>query len=434
MTAGGTTRPLRVAVDARVPDGRWGGVQQWVIGVASSLTALEDGDEDYAFLGRRDDQDWLPQYLHGRGRLVDPFASKKVPMVGTAGRRLGRAVAYRLPALRRAVVRRREAWTARPVLPRSPGVLERSGVEVVHFTFQAAFVTDVPSIYQPWDLQHLHLPEFFSPAERRRRDLHYRTFAERAATVIVATPWAKRDVHERLGIPLERLAVVPVPPPTNAYAEPTPADVERVERGLGLSGAFVLYPAQTWRHKNHLRLLEALAILRDHTGSAIPLVCTGATNDHYTEVKAAVRRLGLADSVRFLGFVNPRTIRVLYGKARMLAFPSLFEGWGIPIVEAFSAGLPVACSNTTSLPDLVGDAAVVFDPYDPEAMADAIGRVWGDAALRAELVVRGRRVVARLDWAETAHLLRAHYRRIAGRPLDAADAARVATSLGQDSR
>ena len=302
-------------------------------------------------------------------------------------------------------------------------------MEVVHFTFQEAFLTDIPSIYQPWDLQHLHLPEFFTADQRRWREVAYPLFCERAELVIVASEWAKQDVARRLGIPPSKVAIIEVPPVVRAYPIPDAATLERIRLQLRLPPRFILYPAQTWPHKNHVRLLEAIALIRDRQGVDIDLVCSGGQNAHFAEIERTVRRLGLHDRIRFLGFVEPIEIQSLYRLARCMVFPSLFEGWGLPIVEAFSVGLPVACSNVTSLPAMVGDAALLFDPRDVDAMADAIAAIWQDEALRATLASRAHRVVGQFDWGRTARTFRAHYRSIGGRELTPDDRALVARSM-----
>lgn len=306
-------------------------------------------------------------------------------------------------------------------IPRSDGAIEHAGVDVMHFTMQNGFLTDVPSIYQPWDLQHLHLPEFFTAEQRAWRERTYRAYSDQAALLVVASGWVKRDVAALYGVALDRIAVVNVPPPTAAYSEPTRVETLEIARRLHLPEKFVYYPAQTWPHKNHVRLLEALGQLRAQ-GIVVPLVCSGSPNESSAQVVATADRLGLADDVHFLGFVEPAAVQVLYRTARGLVFPSLYEGWGLPIVEAFQAGLPVACSNVTSLPELVGDAALVFDPYDPGAMAASIRSVWTDDALATELARRGREVIRRFDWHMTALTMRAHYRKVAGYIQTAEDA------------
>jgi glycosyltransferase involved in cell wall biosynthesis len=408
--------PLTVAIDARLEDGRAGGVQQFVIGLASALCALDGGNEDYAFLGRPPEQAWLSQYIAGRGRLLDATARP------TGIRGIRRVVGDRVPGARWISRRlRRPRASDGVVIAATDGTLEAAGIDVVHFTFQGAFTTELPSIYQPWDLQHIHLPQFFTDAQRRWRDAAYRCYSERADVVVVASEWAREDVVRHLGVPASKVAVIGVPPVLGAYPTPDEATIERTRIELALPARFAYYPAQTWPHKNHVRLLEAVAILRDRDGVDIDVICSGIRNAHHAEITRVARRLGLADRVRFVGFVEPLQIQALYRLARFLVFPSLFEGWGLPILEAFSAGTPVACSNVTSLPALVGDAALVFDPRDVDDIARAIERLWQDDDLRATLAARGREVVEGYDWGSTARAFRAHYRAIAGRELTSAD-------------
>src|SRR5262249_12330435 len=181
------------------------------------------------------------------------------------------------------------------------------------------------------------------------------------------------------------------------------------------------YPAQTWPHKNHRRLLEALARIRDEQGIAIPLVCPGRQTEDFNQIEDQVERLRLAETTRFPGFVSGLELRGLYELATALVFPSRFEGWGLPVCEAFSAGLPVACSSATGLPDVVGDAGLIFDPDGTEQMAEGVGRMWGEPGLRETLAERGRERGSQFSFDHAARLFRAHYRRIAHHPLSEED-------------
>jgi glycosyltransferase involved in cell wall biosynthesis len=341
--------------------------------------------------------------------------------------RLRHSLSERAPALRAAwrSIRPRLAQLAVEVAA-SDGTIEAAGIDVMHFTYQDAFTTHVPSIYQPWDLQHVHLPEFFSEAERRWRHVAYNTFCQQARLVVVASIWTRHDVIEAFGVNAQKIAVVGVPGVNSAHEKPTHDALLEVRRAFSLPSQFMLYPAQTWAHKNHLRLLAAIAMLRDERGIDVHLVCTGTRNAHFGRIQAEIRRLDLEPNVQFIGFVEPAQVRALYVLARAMVFPSLFEGWGLPLLEAFEAGLPVACSNVTSLPALVDHAALVFDPTDLRAMADAIARLWRDDDLGHVLSERGRRIAAGYDWDHTARMYRALYRMTAGRPLSAADVALVA--------
>jgi glycosyltransferase involved in cell wall biosynthesis len=400
--SGARMSALRVCIDARLGSGQFGGVQQVVIGVASGLSRLTDGDEEYLFLTHPEHEDWLLPYLTGPCRVLHPRHGY--------ARRRGRAI-------RKGLVERIPAIGARHSVRSSDGTIEAAGVEVVHFPFQDAFTTEVPSLYQPHDLQHLHLPEHFSRWQQRRRETIYRTHCERAEAVVAMTSWGRRDFIESYGLPAEKVWVVPGASVLPEYPAPSADDRDRIRARLSLPGSFLLYPAQPWPHKNHQRLLEALALVRDRTGTAIPLVCSGAPAGAFDTVRARAGELGLEATTIFPGFVSPKELRGLYELATALVFPSRFEGWGLPVCEAFSAGLPVASSTSTGLPDLVGDAGLTFDPESTEQIAEAAERLWTDEELRRSLAERGRKRSELFSWDRTARLFRAHYRRIGGRTL-----------------
>ena len=396
---------LRVGIDARLGGGISGGVEQIVIGLATALERLDHGDEEYLFVVHPDREEWIRPYLRGPCRVLP----SRMEYPGQPGllRELRAGLRRRLPLgdpYRRAVLR-------------SDGTLERAGVEVVHFPFQEAFLTEIPSVYQPHDLQHLHLPENFSAYERGRREVVYRTHCESASLVVAMTSWGRRDLIERYGLPPGKVAVVPGGSVLSAYPAPTRADLDELRSRLGLAETFLLYPAQTWPHKNHLRLIEAIALLRERDGLEVSVLCPGRPTELYPRIADRVRELGLTDAVTFPGFVGSAKLRGLYELATGLVFPSRFEGWGLPICEAFSAGLPVAASSATGLPDVVGDAGLLFDPEDTAAIADAIGAIWSDRALRSRLAERGAERARLFSFDHAAALFRAHYRELAGRKL-----------------
>lgn len=400
---------MRVCIDARLGSGLSGGVEQVVIGLASALSDGDCGDE-YLFMSHPESDSWLRPYLGGPCRLIH----SRLEYPGQPG----------LAAWKR---RLRGLLGRSHHIPTSDGVAEAHGSDLVHFTFQEAFLTELPSIYQPHDLQHLHLPDLFSASEVRRREVVYRTHCERAAQVLVMTSWGKRDLIDKYGLPEEKVAVVPWGSVLEHYPEPVPEELEKVRSRLALPDRFLLYPAQTWPHKNHLRLLDAVALLRSR-GVRVHLVCPGQQNHHYPAITEHQRRLGLEDAVRFPGFVTTIDLRALYALADGVVFPSLFEGWGLPVNEAFSAGIPVASSSAASLPDLVGDAGLLFDPIDPDAIATQMHRLWSDGELRRKLAERGRRRAELFTFDRSARLLRAHYRDVAGNRLSQEQALLLAES------
>ena len=148
----------------------------------------------------------------------------------------------------------------------------------------------------------------------------------------------------------------------------------------------------------------------------MPIVLTGLQNAHWQAVAREIRRLGVNDLVHHLGFVDTNMLRSLYAAADALVFPSLYEGWGLPVVEALDVGLPVLCSNISPLREITGDAAARFDPTEPDSIAEVIHRLWKDGAERDRLATAARGRRGAFSWTATAALFRAHYRAVAGRP------------------
>ncbi len=402
MYSGARMSALRVCIDARIDTGRFGGVEQVVIGIASGLSRLLDGDEEFLFLTHPEHEQWLLPYMEGPCRRLHPRLGYT--------RRKARAV-------RQALRERQPVVGARHSIRDSDGTVEEEGIDVIHFPFQDAFATDVPSLYQPHDLQHVHLPENFSRWAYERRETIYRTHCERAKAVVAMTSWGRRDFIESYDLSEEKVWVVPGASVLPEYPSPGAEDLEEIRARLALPADFLLYPAKPWPHKNHEALLEALALIRERTGETIPLVCSGGAAREFDRVQARARDLGLEATTIFPGFVSTKELRGLYQLATALVFPSRFEGWGLPVCEAFSAGLPVASSSATGLPDLVGDAGLIFDPESTEQIADATQRIWIDEPLRRDLANRGRQRDQLFSWEKTARLFRAHYRRIGGRSL-----------------
>lgn len=401
-------RPIRVLLDAMIAgEGAAGGVEQFVIGLASGLRSVAPADIDFTFIGYEDALDWLGPYVEPHRLRISHR-----PRFGPAKAWL----AGRLPVLRSAKDLLRPGHLA-PAAARI-GALE---ADVIHFTHQRAFLTPIPSLYQPHDLQHRHLPEMFSEADARGRETLYREFCTRAALVVTPTSWVRDDVIAAYPVLPERVAVVPYAPAPDRQELSSQDDLRRIELDLGLPHRFALYPAQTWPHKNHEGLMRAAALLKTQ-GRTVPLVFSGhVSKEARVRLPALARQLGISDEVKILGFVDPKVLAALYRLAHCVVVPSLFEGWCFPIWEAFKIGVPVACSDIESLPQRVRDCAVRFDPRSGSSMAAAIVRVSDDVRLRQELVECGRALANEFTGERSTRLLVAHYRRIGGAHLDEED-------------
>jgi len=275
--------------------------------------------------------------------------------------------------------------------PASP-LLRQLGADLLFCPFTGAFFYDpsIPLVTLVHDLQFLSYPEFFDPAGRAERDRHFRQACRGASRVICVSEFTRASVLEHTGLPAERVIAIPSAPQQRLDAGSRGVSTRQAE-----ACATLLYPANFWRHKNHELLLTAFGIYRaNRPQSDLKLVLTGAPSPRRDELMEAVRRMGLAEWVVFAGYLPDAEFAVLLASSTAMIFPSLFEGFGMPVLEAMAAGVPVACGNLTSLPEVAGEAALLFDPRRPLEIAAAIERLDTEPALRADLIERGRRHAA----------------------------------------
>jgi glycosyltransferase involved in cell wall biosynthesis len=397
---------VRVAVRPCFAPGASGGIEQYVQGLAGGLSRLEGADR-FDFVGTGPQGRALADHIAGDAAWVTVSSPSRVLQHRIASTPLGPA-ARRVELWARAV---RSRVAGPTTLPESPSMIEDGGYDVVHFAAQSGERTRLANLYQPWDLQHLHYPEYFSPRDLERREATWGPCCKQATFVLVASHFVRDDVVEAYGIDPSRVAVVP--PGAPLLVVPVPTHVGE---------PYALYPAQQWGHKNHVRLIDAIASLRAR-GTEVKVVCTGQPNARDRTVRDHARARGVEHLIEFRGYVSEDQLACLYEGARCLVFPSLFEGFGFPVLEAFAAGVPVACAEATSLPELAGDAAVFFDPTEVDAIAGGLERVWVDEPLRQVLVERGRVRAQGYSWDGLARSCRALYRAAAGHELGDDDAA-----------
>ncbi len=270
-----------------------------------------------------------------------------------------------------------------------PGPLQRrlAAAEAVHFPLTLRIPPlAVPSAITLHDLQHLDLPGLFSRGERAFRALAYTRSARSARIVIVPSAFVRERASLRLGLAAEKLRVIH-----------HGIDHERFSPSDEPREPFLLYPARPWPHKNHARLYEAFTLLR-RDRPELRLVLTGGGH-----------RGLVPEGVELRGEVSADELVSLYRRAAALVFPSLYEGFGQPPLEAMACGCPVACSNAASLPEVCGDAARFFDPLQPQAIAEAVAELLADPAPWVE---RGLARAAGFSWERSAAAHEAVYREL----------------------
>jgi len=415
----------RIAINAQIPPNKGsGGVEQALIGLVTALGKLQDGPEEYVLIGPWQEPDWLKPFLGGNQRIVrGPRPSQSTLRETGLLERFKRALGPLRKLARTMRAKFCHVQTSPlplkwPEVPISNGFYENLGCDVIHFPFQHFTLCALPTIYNPHDLQHLHYPQFFRPSEIAWREVVYPAACHLAHTVVVMSHWGIQDVVRHYRVHPAKVQVIPGAPCTQVYLEPTSNDLLAVQTRYNLVLPFAFYPATTWKHKNHIRLLEALAHLRRQEGLVIRLVCTGKRYpDFWPQIEERIRALNLNEQVQFLGMVLPNELRAMYRLSQFVIFPSLFEGGALPMFESWLESTPLACSTATMLPEQAGDAALLFEPHSIPAIADAIRRMATDAKLRAELVSKGKQRLQDFSWERTAKAYRAVYRRAARRSL-----------------
>lgn len=270
------------------------------------------------------------------------------------------------------------------------------------------------------DCIHLLFPQYL-PNRAAFRYARYMlgSAIRRSALVLTVSEASKRDILRFYpDTDPDHVVVVPNAIDPALLEEPDPEETERVRERYQVRGRFVLYAGNVKPHKNLERLVQAFARVKARPGfDDLKLFLIGDDAGRFPSLRRTVEALGVRQDVRFFGFVPDSTLAALYRMAAVFAFPSLYEGFGLPPLEAMACGAPVVTSCVSSLPEVVGDAALQVDPYSVEAIADGIARVLDDAELASRLVARGRERALQFSWARSVEATHRAYARALGAPL-----------------
>ena len=239
--------------------------------------------------------------------------------------------------------------------------------------------------------------------------------ARRAHRILTVSEASKRDIIRILNVPPEKIVVVYNAIDERFRVTPSEEAIARVRERYQLDHRFMLYVGNIKPHKNLVRIVEALDGLRKRGFDDLTLLIIGDEISKLPALRRAVHSHKLHKHVRFLGYLPDDTLAVLYRLAAVFVFPSLYEGFGLPPLEAMACGAPVVTSNVSSLPEVTGDAAVLVDPYDVQSIADGIAKVLGDPALREDLRVKGITRARAFSWERSVARTREIYQEVAGR-------------------
>ena len=380
---------MKIAIDAR----KWGdyGIGTYVRNLVRHLAHIDRETTYFLFCARSDEA------------TLRDLAENFVPVVDTSG-------GYSF----------REHYSI-------PLQLQHLGADLLHSPhYVVPFLCRKPSVVTIHDCIHLLFPQYLP----NRGALSYAKYMmgraiRRSALVFTVSEASRHDILRFYpDTDPERVEVVHNAIDQAILEDPGEEEMDRVRERYQIRGRFVLYAGNVKPHKNVDRLIEAFALLKQHPGHEdVKLFIIGDEAHRFASLRRAVEAAGIRQDVRFFGFVPASTLAALYRLASVFAFPSLYEGFGLPPLEAMACGTPVVTSNVSSLPEVVGDAAVLVDPYSVPDIAEGLERVLDSEELQADLSARGRIRAGHFSWERSAEAIHAGYMRALGHPIRAIAAA-----------
>lgn len=286
-----------------------------------------------------------------------------------------------------------------------PLAVLRTGVDLLHVQYTAPPWNFVPVVTTIHDISFEHLPQFYTPRERWFFKLAIGYTARHAAKILTDSEYSRQDIIQTYDLPADRVVVTPlgVSPLFRPVRE---ADrIESVKKEYGITREYLLSVGSLQPRKNLVRLITAYVRLRAREEDFAPqLVIVGKRAWLYQDIFRAARTSGYLSDIIFTDYVPDEDLPMLYGGATVFIYPSMFEGFGLPVLEAMACGVPVITSNSSSLPEVAGEAALLVDPYDETALEKAILRLVSDDRLRQKLSLEGLRQAQKFSWRRTAEL------------------------------
>lgn len=315
-------------------------------------------------------------------------------------------------------------FSVRATLPHTPLIripltlsaeLRRHPVDVLHVQFTSPPFAPCPVVVSIHDLSFEHLPQTFKRRSRTQLRMTVRHSAKKASQVVALSEHARADILATYGLRPEKVSVIPLAPPPHFGPVTNQGELQRVRQTYDIDSDYILSVGSIQPRKNLSRLIAAYSSLRRARPEVkLPkLVLVGKCAWLYDELLRTINELDVCNSVILTGYVPEADLPALYSGALCFVYPSYFEGFGLPPLEAMKCGAAVIVGNRTSLPEVVGDAGILVDPFDVDDIAQAIERVISDSNLRSHLRAKGLERARLFDWRETARQTLAVYEKAA---------------------
>ena len=269
-----------------------------------------------------------------------------------------------------------------------PRLLKKTKPDVFHCQYIQPLRVNTKTVVSIHDLAYEHFPEFFHPLQALRMKKLVRWTARRASHILTLSEFSAADIASRFGIAREKITVTPLAASADFHPREKRLCQEHLARVYRIDSSFILYVGRIQARKNLIRLVEAYARVREQ-GVNAKLVIVGKPDWQFERLVARIKELKLEPFVIFPGYVPWEDLPLFYNAAEVFVFPSFFEGFGLPVVESMASGVPTITSYGSSLEEVAGDGALLVDPLDTSAIAEALGKLLGDQELRARLISRG---------------------------------------------
>ena len=293
--------------------------------------------------------------------------------------------------------------------------LRRNPVDVLHVQYTAPPLAPCPVVVTIHDLSFEHLPETFNRRSRAQLRLTVRRTARKAAQILTLSEFSRRDIVDTYRIAPDRVSVTPAAAPSHFKPIEDETELRKIREIYGIERDYILSVSSIQPRKNLIRLIEAYSCLRGlrPEGKLPQLVLVGKRAWLDNETFRAAQRHSANNDIAFTGYVAEKDLPALYSGATCFVYPSFFEGFGLPILEAMQCGAPVIGGNRTSIPEVVGNAGLLFDPFNTNSLVQALTRVLDDLECRTALRTRGLARAKEFDWKQTALMTLQAYQKAA---------------------